>query len=48
MPTYTFRMDAFAEVEAPDKEAAWDALARLPDDAWELDYPELIDEQDDE
>lgn len=47
MPTYTFRMDAFAEVEAPTREEAWELLGTLPDNAWELDFPELINEEDD-
>lgn len=48
MPIYTFRMDAHAYIQAPNREAAWEALGTLPDNAWELDYPELVDESCDE
>jgi hypothetical protein len=41
-------MDAFAEVQADSRDEAWEMLATLPDNAWELDFPELIDELEDD
>lgn len=47
MPIYTFRMDATTEVHADSLEEAWAELAMVPDNAWDLDFPEHIDTQED-